>query len=323
MDKSLKISVIVPVYNAEKYLDKCIQSILAQTCTDFELLLVNDGSKDHSGDICEKYAQQDSRIKVFHKENGGPGSARNVGLEQAKGEFVMFVDSDDFVLSDYLLHFAASVKTNPADLVIGGLHYCQNGEIKKSLAFEEHFYLRDEFPCLFSRHEMYRYGCPFSKLYRFELIQKNHLRFNNDVYLGEDTIFLYDFICVADSVSLISSADYMYECNQGSLTHRTNSFMCEYNGHVAYKQSLDEMLTVMKADDFLKHKLYSTFGDSLDRLLNAVYHNNMSRKERIKCLKTVDLKLYKTYKKSHTYKESILQWILLHNIYLMVIRIIS
>ncbi|MEG1313359.1 MAG: glycosyltransferase, partial [Bacilli bacterium] len=94
---SPKLSIIVPVYNVDKYINKCIESILAQTFTDFELLLVNDGSLDSSGSICDEYEKKDSRIKVFHKENGGVSSARNLGLENARGEWIAFVDGDDWI----------------------------------------------------------------------------------------------------------------------------------------------------------------------------------------------------------------------------------
>ena len=110
------ISVIVPVYNTEKYLDRCIQSILAQTYTDFELLLIDDGSTDLSGEICDKYAEQDSRVKVFHKENGGVSSARNLGLDKANGDWVTFVDADDWVTTLYLNNL--SDNTNSADFVV-------------------------------------------------------------------------------------------------------------------------------------------------------------------------------------------------------------
>ena len=92
-----KISIIVPVYNTEKYLRCCIDSILVQTFADFELLLINDGSTDSSGTICEEYALEDRRVRVFHKENGGVSSARNVGLDNARGEWITFVDSDDYI----------------------------------------------------------------------------------------------------------------------------------------------------------------------------------------------------------------------------------
>lgn len=96
-----KVSVIIPVYNAEKYLRKCLDSVLAQSFADFEVLLINDGSTDGSGKICDDYAQKDARVKVFHKENGGVSSARNLGLDNATGDWIVFVDSDDYVEKNY------------------------------------------------------------------------------------------------------------------------------------------------------------------------------------------------------------------------------
>ena len=109
-------SVIVPVYNAEKTLQRCVDSILAQTFEDFELILINDGSKDQSGDICDEYAAKDSRVKTVHKTNGGVSSARNAGLRIAQGEYIAFIDSDDYIDNDYLLGF----KHYDADLIISG-----------------------------------------------------------------------------------------------------------------------------------------------------------------------------------------------------------
>ena len=110
------VSIIVPVYNAEKFLRRCIDSILAQTYTDFELLLIDDGSKDSSGSICDKYAAKDERIRVFHKENGGVSSARNLGLDHAQGEWVTFVDADDYIEENFLKSFEGNLD---ADLVVG------------------------------------------------------------------------------------------------------------------------------------------------------------------------------------------------------------
>ena len=97
-----EVSIIVPVYNVEKYLPRCIDSILAQTSTNFELILIDDGSTDKSGMICDEYAKKDNRIKVFHKENGGVSSARNIGLDNASGEWLAFIDPDDAVDKEYL-----------------------------------------------------------------------------------------------------------------------------------------------------------------------------------------------------------------------------
>ena len=118
-----KVSIIVPIYNSETHLSRCIDSILAQTYSDFELILVNDGSIDNSGKICDEYAQKDSRIIVIHKENGGTSSARNIGLEKSHGEYITFVDSDDTIYPNYLCTFSYN-----ADFEVAGLETIGNKE---------------------------------------------------------------------------------------------------------------------------------------------------------------------------------------------------
>lgn len=112
------ISVIVPVYNVEKYLDRCVKSILSQSFSDFELLLVDDGSPDRCGEMCEEYAKGDSRIKAFHKRNGGLSDARNFGIEKALGEYLMFVDSDDYIHEQMLETLHRLITENDADLAV-------------------------------------------------------------------------------------------------------------------------------------------------------------------------------------------------------------
>lgn len=112
-----KVTIIVPVYNVEKYLTCCIGSILSQSFKDFELLLIDDGSSDLSGEICDDYVEKDARIRVFHKENGGVSSARNLGLENAQGEWICFIDSDDWVEVDFLKEL---IQYDSFDLVVGG-----------------------------------------------------------------------------------------------------------------------------------------------------------------------------------------------------------
>ena len=117
-----KISVIIPVYNAESTLRRCVDSVLAQTFTDFECLLINDGSKDRTGKICEEYAAKDNRIRVFHRENGGLSSARNLGLDNAKGEWISFCDGDDCLCKNSLAILYSNINDD-VDLVVGGI-YC-------------------------------------------------------------------------------------------------------------------------------------------------------------------------------------------------------
>ena len=117
------ISIVVPVYNVERYLPRCIESILRQTYTNFELILVDDGTPDRSGIICDRYAERDSRIRVIHKENGGVSTARNTGIDAAKGEWITFVDSDDWVSDEYLKTLTTHLHNNSYDLVIGGFEF--------------------------------------------------------------------------------------------------------------------------------------------------------------------------------------------------------
>ena len=134
-----KISVIVPVYNAEKYLQRCIDSILNQTFPNFELLLIDDGSKDQSGEICDEYAKKDSRVKVFHKENGGVSSARNVGIDNAVGEYICFCDSDDWVEKTWLLSFFERMCDN--DMLITSFNIYEN---EKKVEFKSFVSLSDK-----------------------------------------------------------------------------------------------------------------------------------------------------------------------------------
>ena len=136
MKESDLISVIVPVYNAEKYLNRCIDSILSQTMTDFELLLIDDGSQDNSGRICDEYAEKDARVRVFHKSNGGVSSARNQGLDNAMGNWITYVDADDRCSCDYLEHLLSKVDDD-TDLIISYAVICDSmvGGGKKRLRF--------------------------------------------------------------------------------------------------------------------------------------------------------------------------------------------
>lgn len=146
MKESDLISVIVPVYNAEKYLNRCVDSILSQTMTNFELLLIDDGSQDNSGRICDEYAEKDARVRAFHKPNGGVSSARNLGLDNAMGNWITYVDADDRCSCDYLEHLLSKVDDD-TDLIISYAVICDStggGKARFILSIElMHLILRD------------------------------------------------------------------------------------------------------------------------------------------------------------------------------------
>ena len=117
------VSIIVPVYGVEAYLSECVDSLLAQTYENLEIILVDDGGKDRSGEICDRYAERDNRVRVIHKSNGGAASARNVGIDAATGEYICFVDGDDLVEKDYVTHLWSALSREDADISVCGLYY--------------------------------------------------------------------------------------------------------------------------------------------------------------------------------------------------------
>lgn len=206
------ISIIVPVYNVEKYLRKCLDSILSQTYSDFELLLIDDGSKDQSGVICDEYAVKDSRIRVFHKENGGVSSARNLGIEQAKGEWITFIDSDDWVDADYLANF-----TMDSDLCVQG-YYC--GE---RLCRYDDDYVESHVGAIYMKRG-YVQG-PYCKLFMVSIILNNQIRFDEKLSYGEDILFLMQYSLCSQSMRVTSACSYHYQqAVANSLSMRKRSF---------------------------------------------------------------------------------------------------
>lgn len=195
------ISVIVPVYNVEKFICRCIDSILAQTFTDWELILIDDGSKDASGRICDEYAAKVERIRVFHKENGGVSSARNLGLDHARGEWITFIDSDDYIEENFLKSFEGNLD---ADLIIGSAVSLDNekGTFEVVSSPSEGLYI---FPSTISSSLFSKsiFHSPWGKLFRKECI--GNLRFDTKMKTGEDTHFVFCFLGRIKRIRVLSS----------------------------------------------------------------------------------------------------------------------
>ncbi len=198
------VSVIVPVYKAEKWLHRCVDSILAQTMTDFELLLIEDGSPDRSGEICDEYAAKDSRVRVFHKENGGVSSARNLGLENAQGEWISFIDADDWVDVDYL---AGLTDNLDADFITGGLKDTIGGICIVENKLYSYLNVK-EFLNQYNRSCILRAAC--GKLVRRRIINDNKLRFDTKIRWGEDTVFNKRYLLYCTTIRTIKFANYNY-----------------------------------------------------------------------------------------------------------------
>ncbi|MEG1141744.1 MAG: glycosyltransferase [Clostridia bacterium] len=217
---SPKLSIIVPVYNVDKYINKCIESILAQTFTDFELLLVNDGSLDSSGSICDEYEKKDSRIKVFHKENGGVSSARNLGLENARGEWIAFVDGDDWISPE--MYKKLLVYSENDIILCGYIEKDDNKENCKPILFptgpvidSKLFLSKIIGPLEFGLP--IQMGAIWMGIFKKQLIGKN--RFLN-IRMCEDKLFLINIILLNPNIYISSESLYFYRVNRESTTKK-------------------------------------------------------------------------------------------------------
>ena len=218
MEKPL-ISVIVPVYKVEQYLDKCIDSITAQTYDNLEIILVDDGSPDNCPQMCDARAERDSRIKVIHKQNGGLSSARNAGLKVMKGEYVCFVDSDDFIEPDMLEKLYSAASKEGADISVCNFSFVNgNGDVSERTEYAERTYRGDEV------FKAYLSVTPFgasvcNKLYGSILIKENNISFDEGIRWGEDHRFNYFAFKNAGCAVTVSDALYNYlSAREGSIS---------------------------------------------------------------------------------------------------------
>lgn len=218
-----KFSLIVPVYNVEKYLHRCLDSILAQTFTNFELLLVDDGSKDLSGKICDEYAAKDKRIQVFHKENGGVSSARNVGISNARGAYISFIDSDDWVEKTYLEEIISNI--GDADIMFFSFRWMYEDGCSNIVSYgDKVVHGKDEIEkcILFLKHNdsgLNLFGYTWNKVFKAEIIKKNDIKFIENLSVSEDEIFTLAFCINANCLRIMPALVYNYRWTHRGLTH--------------------------------------------------------------------------------------------------------
>lgn len=232
-----KISIIVPVYKVEKYIHKCIDSILAQTFTDFELILVDDGSPDNCGKICDEYAKEDSRIVVIHKDNGGVSDARNIGISRANGEYIGFVDSDDYIDKDMYKNLYESCLNNKADISIIGIK--EINECGKTI----HEYL----PKVIEFSELLKQSYAWNKMFKKSLFIENGLNFKTNRYY-EDIELIPKLIVKSNKIATVNKFGYFYLKRDYSITSTKD------------EKILDNLWAYTQIKDYLlKEKIYDNY----------------------------------------------------------------
>lgn len=224
-------SIVIPVYQAKEYVGRCVDSWLAQTEMDLELILVDDGSTDGSGELCDKLAEKDPRIRVLHQENAGVSAARNAGMRETGGEFLLFTDSDDYVAPDYLEKMSRCQCQTDSDLVLCGFHHLYDGADILKIPGKTESYRMEEFSEVFLElYEKSYLNMPWNKLFRRELMGS----FDSSLSLGEDLLFNLDYLRRCRRVAVLAEplCYYIQEESRTTLSSRKRKNRMELAAHI-------------------------------------------------------------------------------------------
>ena len=284
-----KISVIVPIYNAEKNIERCIKSILGQTYSNFELLLIDDGSKDKSIEICNQYSKMDNRVSVYHKKNEGVSKTRNYGIEKAKGQYLQFIDSDDYIERNMLDNMVKQIEKNDSDLCICGFEYSYREpmENKKNYASNQllHIESKEYIKKYMASHIENNILLPvWNKLFKLTIIKDNNIRFNENISLSEDFAFVLEYLCRAHKICLLDSINIHYCIDKG---RKSLSSSYEYENVVLANKIICDNIDKMNIDEnVLKSINYQMF-DLILNYITSIQNSKKSYNDKIKLLKKI------------------------------------
>ncbi len=258
-----KLSIIVPVYNNDRYINQCIDSILCQSFKDFELLLIDDGSTDDSGIICDDYAKKDGRIRVFHKKNGGVSSARNLGLKHMQGEWFFFVDADDAIFDNALEYMVSLITDQTSYLMFGYEVYNEDGACIYAIDDRKQCFISkcDALKEMF-KPSNYRYqGYIWNKLFKASIIRENNILFAPNIVFNEDRLFNVDYLCNMNGMVHYSTTPvYKYSERQfGAMSSISKQFNPYF---ISDLDAFIKMKAVMKKVD-VDEELWQSFNKSL------------------------------------------------------------
>ncbi|WP_350288808.1 glycosyltransferase family 2 protein [uncultured Croceitalea sp.] len=277
------VSVIVPIYGIEAYLPKCIDSLLDQSFSNFELILVDDGSPDNCSKICDNYAKRDTRIKVIHKENGGLLSARKAGLEAAKGKYVSYVDGDDWVDRYYLDILIKLAEVNSSDLVVTGHFREFDGKIETIKPHYTGTFNEDEirssilpkviYNGRFCEHEISTYV--WNKLFKKDLLIQVLFDIPNEIIMGEDAAITYAYLALSKKLTISKIPLYYYRQRHDSIVKSIENPKMEYYRLGLLMKFLKTRLTsVLNEDNLNRQLLYYLYSQILVRSGGMIYDHS-------------------------------------------------
>lgn len=273
MNNSPKISIIVPVFNVENYLHRCIDSILIQTFKDFELLLIDDGSTDKSGKICDEYAFKDNRVKVFHKRNGGVSSARNVGLNNAVGKWVTFCDSDDYVYENFLCDFLSQPHT--VDLLSQGYLERRNDVLTEKYEKDGIYVGARLNRFILDMYKSTQLGFLWCKAFKLDIIKSHNLLFNESIRHMEDLDYIIRYCYYVNKVSNSSKCNYVYSYPIIAKNYHEDSFPIYISQYEKLSERDADTLYINELNEIFSKKL------TISLLFDYVFRTNKQHFEYI------------------------------------------
>lgn len=285
--KNKKVSIIVPIYNVEEYLDKCVESLINQTYDNLEIILVDDGSRDGSGILCDKWAGKDARITVIHKENGGLSSARNAGMETASGDYIMFEDSDDWVELELVEKCVKKINREKSDLVIFGYRKVdEKGNNLGEFTFGDETYSKElVVKDLKKRIGEMSFGYAWNKLYDLKILKNSGLKNDSSIIDREDLVFNMQLLSHLKRISFLEYVGYNYLQRTTSLLHSgslerikgINTFCEKMAGVKLDNEDVEKKVYSMN----VLHYLADCF------IKNILWNNELGKKEKIACMKQI------------------------------------
>lgn len=269
------ISIIIPVYNTGCFLERCFESIISQSYSDFEVIIVNDGSTDNSLDICKKYSLKDNRFKVYSKSNGGASSARNYGIKNAIGDWICFIDSDDYVKNNYLK------KLNE--------YAIPKSCVMLSDQVESSDIQRKDIPNFIIKHFIQLNTV--NKLYDSNVIKSHNIEFPPDVLNGEDFIFASTYFRYLDVLKIIHADEYVYNRNEYSISNKKNNYEIEEHDYLAMRYSWEQLLKENDIDLSLRLKFIweSPVRTRFEHLLYSIIESDFNYKRKLKYMNRMEL----------------------------------
>jgi len=255
-----KVSVIVPIYNSEKYLIRCLTSLVNQTYKNIEVILINDGSFDGSEKICKKFIKKYSNFRYYYKDNGGVSSARNLGIKKSLGKYICFVDSDDYVKDSYIYNLVSKIKCY--DLIITNVNNKLNKELLELSDLDTLYYLFNN---------KYGYlGFIAGKIFNADIIKNNNLYFDEALFYNEDRLFVFKYLLYCKKILFYNKSDYYYYINDDSAMNKTHYNKKMLTEFMAY----DKMMKLCIVNNLPKKLLINIKVQMYSRLyfLGRKYH---------------------------------------------------